>query len=694
MPPTTAPPAASPASPPPTAEATAPTIVVANSDSAHTQVSGTGTPRASLRVLDPQNPATSLCTTTVATDGSWSCLVAVSSGAGQVLVVRDLTNSGFGDVTSAPFSVLTAPVLSTATGVAVGARVNGTGYPGAVVSLTLKPAISSRAVVVTANVASDSTWMVTLPAGRVPSGSYRVSATQSSAAVPAVPKSSSSATLTITIDRTAPAAPVLEHPVAGSTISSQPLTFDGTGENGAIVTTYVDSNPVCAAKVTSGRWSCTSAGLLLPAGTRTVQAAQRDTAGNYGAPSAGFSVIFTSNPSKTPSAPSSAVPAPSQGTSPSTTPSGGATTPPPPTGNDGGGSGSSGSGSGSAPGAGQAPAGGYPGDAVGAAAGSWTAATTFGRNLPTFSESIGSWAWVWALVLGLVFILLVVAPLRLAATALGGRIAVRARRFTGRGHTRHEREAPLFSPRTSVAVALAAGAILVALAIGVDDQVRYVRLIIGIIIGIGIVNGLGIVLPTWIAGRRLGLGLRIRVSPAMLALAGVACLVTRIFDLDPPMVLGVLVVAGLVDSSGRGLEERRDARSSGILAAVQLTSLAVVSLLAWVGHGMLSASGTVFAVEITREMLTTVCVSGLGSLVILLVPVGALPGRALYAWSRPTLVGLVVAGVAVAAVVFAGGPNEAFPVVPLVIGAIVFAVVAVSAWVWVTYVEPELDEAY
>jgi hypothetical protein len=296
-------------------------------------------------------------------------------------------------------------------------------------------------------------------------------------------------------------------------------------------------------------------------------------------------------------------------------------------------------------------------------------------------------------VLGLVFTLLVVAPLRLAATALGGRIAVRARRFTGRGHSRHEREAPLFSPRTALALTLAAGAALVALAIGVDDQVRYVRLVIGIVFGIGIVNGLGIVLPTFVTGRRLGLLLRIRVSPGMLALAGVACLVTRLFDLDPPMVLGVLVIAGLVDSSGRALEDRRDVRSSGILATVQLGSLALVSFVAWVGHGLLPAQGTAFALEMTRETLATVCLSGLGSLIVLLVPVGPLPGRALYAWSRPTLVGLVVAGVAAAAVVFAGDPHEAFPVVPLVIAAIVFAVVALSAWVWVTYVEPETDEA-
>jgi hypothetical protein len=232
----------------------------------------------------------------------------------------------------------------------------------------------------------------------------------------------------------------------------------------------------------------------------------------------------------------------------------------------------------------------------------------------------------------------------------------------------------------------------VALAAGVDDQVRYVRLVVAIIIGLGLINGLGIVLPTFLTGRHLGLRLRLRVSPRMLAAAALACLATRIFDLDPPMVLGVLLAAGLVDGTERTLDDAGDTRRGGILATVQLSSLALVSFVAWVVHGVLPAGTTDFAVEISRETLATVCLAGLGSLIVLLVPLGSLPGRALYSWSRPTLVGLGVVGVAMAAVVLAGDPDEAFPVMPLIVAAIAFAVVALSTWVWVRYVEPATDD--
>lgn len=684
----------------PTLSPVTPTITVADAPSSTTRATGTATPGASLRILDPTHPASSLCTTTAASDGSWYCSVTVSSGADQRLTLRDLTNTQFADVISEPFSILAAPAVSTSAGVSVGARLQGTAFAGATVTLTLVEGGYSTEVRTT--VASDGSWSSVLPASTVPTGTYSVTGVQSSTAVPKVPVSSASSPLSVSIDREAPPAPRLLHPAAGSTVSTQPLTFDGNGQNGATVTTYVDSNPVCTAVVKNGYWSCTSAGLLLPSGTRSVQAAQRDAAGNYGAPSAAVKVDFAkATPSSTPSAPSTNTPgqAPGSGQTPSDPGSSSTAEPSVP-----GGGGSTGGGSGSAGGPGSGGA--VPGDggagthgsaaAPGSAlseASSWTASTGFGRSLPTLSESVGGSAWAWALLLGLVFVALVLAPMRLAASALGGRLAMRARHLTGRNRSRRDDSAqPALSPAAAVATALAAGALLVALAAGVDDQVRYVRLAVAIVIGLGLINGLGIVLPTWIAGRRLGLRLRLTLSPRLLLAAALACLATRILDLDPPMVLGVLLAAGLVDTAGRDLDEIGDVRRGGIVATAQLGSLALVSLVAWVAHGLVPAGNAVFAVEITRETLATVCLAGLGSLIVLLVPVGRLPGRALYSWSKPTLVGLAIVGVAAAAVVYAGGPAEAFPIGPLVVAAIAFAVVALGAWAWVRFVEPATDD--
>jgi hypothetical protein len=688
-------------SPTPTPTPVAPTIApVADAASAHVTATGTGTPGTSLEVFGSAPHNSTHCNTTVDAHGDWSCSISLTSGAEQTLTVRDLKNK-VKDAATEPFSVLTAPYVSTSSGIAVGARVTGTAFPGAQVTLKLTNRAGGKATRLTTPVDASGSWAVLLPAASVPTGTYAVQATQSSAAVPAVPVSSASVPVWFTIDRTPPPPPVVTHPAAGTTVNHQPLVFDGTGENGATVTTYVDSNPVCTAVVHDGRWSCTSTGLLIPDGSRTVQAAQRDAAGNYGAPTSAATVTFATATQQ-----SSPTPAPSSGSTPATPPTTPASPPsssaaPPPSGSSNGGNGGGGHSGGSGGGNDGSGSGVHPGDpadsaaaAAAAAAASWTGPTGFGRSLPTLSQGFAGWAWVGAVLLGVVFILLVVAPLRLAASALGGRLAVRARRFTGRNRPRRsENDAPILSPVTAGILALTAGALLVALAVGVNDQLRYVRLLLAILLGLGVINGLGVALPSWLVGRRFGLRLRLRVSPRMLAVAAVACLVTRLFNLDPPMVLGVLLTAGLVDASGAPSEERSDRRHAGVLATAQLGSLAVVSFGAWVAHGLLPLDGNAFIVEVTRETLATVCLAGLGSLIVLLIPLGHLPGRALYAWSRPTLVGLGIIGVAAAAVVFAGNPQESFPVMPLTLAALAFAVLALCFWAWARFVEPELDDA-
>lgn len=624
----------------------------------------------------------------------------LTSGADQTLTVRDLTQTALADEVSPPFSVLTEPTVSTPAGVSVGAKAAGTGFPGATVTVTIAGTRAGTSTTVTALVTSSGAWQAVLPAASVPSGTYAVSAVQRSSAVPAVPVSSASRSVSIVVDRTAPPPPVVLHPRAGSTVRGQPFVFDGTGEDGATVTTYVDSNPVCTAVVAKGRWSCSTTGLLIPSGTRAVQAAERDAAGNYGAPSSAATIVFApaTTPSPSQSQGQSQTPQPSHTSSPAPGPT--STASPPGTGGSSGGGAAGGSGGTGGPGGDSgsgssgssgSTGGGGPGSA---AAASWTAPTGFGHDLPTLAQTFASWAWLWALLLGAVFALLVIAPMRLAASALGGRLAVRARRVTGRNRVRatHD-ESPLLPPVAAAIAALVGGAVLIAVAFGVDDQLRYLRLVTAIAIGLAVLNALASVLPTILVGRRLGLRLRLEVSPRMILLAALACIATRALDLDPPLVLGLLVMAGLVDDDGATLDSTGDVRRGGIVAVVQLGSLALVSFGAWVAHGLVSTTPSSFGSEITREALATTALAGLGSLIVLLVPIGGLPGRAVWSWSKSTLLGLGVVGAALAAVVYAGSPGEAFPILPLVVSAVVFAVIALSAWVWVRFVEPVVDDA-
>lgn len=663
----------------------APTIGdVGDQDVNSVVVGGTGTPGATVRVLDPRVPSRALCEVTLPTGGTtgvpWSCTVTLQDGADQTLTVRDVTNSAVvGDAISAPFSVLGPPTVQG--GPAIGGKVAGTAFAGARVT------VDGGAAPVSVTADGSGAWSAVLPSTTWPTGRYTVTASQSSDSVPAVPRSATSTGVAVTIDRDAPAAPVVSAPRAGERVATQPLAFAGTGEDGATVTAYVDSTPVCQAAVTGGSWRCTSSDAALPDGEHVVQAAQIDAAVNVGAPSAGISITVVSSTAQPAPPSSSAAPAPGTGAS------GGPAVPT---------ESSPGTPGGSAPGDGS---GGTPGDDGGGlpeattpTTDSWAAATTFGRDLPSLGQTMTGTGWLLALGLAAAFVLLVVAPARLLATALRGRLAPRGPRLTGRNR---RRELPTsfstatLDPRLAAGLTVAAGAAVVGLAAGLDDEVRYSRLFAGIVIGVALVNLLAVVVPTRLMARSREREARVRMSPRLLLVAVVACAVTRLLGLDPPLVLGVVLVGSIAAAprspARHGRTDAVDDREAGLLALVQVVALVAVSAAAWAVHGALPATGG-FVTELALETSATVCLTGLGSLVLALVPVASLPGRRIWAWSRPLHVGLTVVGVAAAAAVLTGGPSS-FPVGGAVVAAAVTAGLCVAVWLWTSFVEVSTEDA-
>jgi hypothetical protein len=654
-------------------------------------VGGTGSPGATLRVLDPRVPSRALCEVTLPVDGttsaSWSCPVTLQDGADQTLTVRDVTNSAVvDDAVSTPFSVLGPPTVQG--GPAIGGKVAGTAFAGARVT------VDGGAAPVSATADASGAWSAVLPSTTWPTGRYTVTASQSSDSVPAVPRSATSTGVTVTIDRDAPAVPVVTAPRAGERVTTQPLTFSGTGEDGATVTVYVDSTPVCQTTVTGGSWRCTSSDAALPGGEHVVQAAQIDASVNVGPPSAGISITVASSTAQAAPPSSSAAPAPTPGPGAS----GGPAVPTEPSPRTPGGP-VPGDGSGSTPGD---DGGGLP-EATTPTTDSWGAATTFGRDLPSLGQTMTGTGWLLALGLAAAFVLLVVAPARLLATALRGRLVPRGPRLTGRNR---RRELPTsfstatLDPRLAAGLTVAAGAAMVGLAAGLDDEVRYARLFAGIVIGVALVNLLAVVVPTRLMGRSREREARVRMSPRLLLVAVVACAVTRLLGLDPPLVLGVVLVGSLaaaprspapLSGARHGRADAVDDREAGLLALVQVVALVAVSAAAWAVHGALPATGG-FVTELALETSATVCLTGLGSLVLSLVPVGSLPGRRIWAWSRPLHVGLSVVGVAAAAAVLTGGPSS-FPVGGAVMAAAVTAGLCVAVWLWTSFVEIGTDEA-
>ena len=638
-------------------------------------VGGSASPGSSLRVLDPEVPSRSLCETATASAAAatvrWSCTVTVSNGAGISLTVRDTTHPALPDASSASFSVLGAPTVRG--GLLLGAKASGTGEPGAVVTVSSSSGASASG---TADASGE--WSAVLDSTSFPSGRYTLTATQRSSAIPDVDRSGSSAPVQATVDRTGPTAPVITAPASGDVVTRQPVVVEGTGEDGATVTVYIDGSPICQATVADGSWRCDSAGSSLPSGAREITAAQVDAAGNFGPVSAPSTIRIgpggaTSAPTASPSAPTapgSAVPSPSApepGASPSPDAPTDAPTIPAPTvpGSDGGAGTAGGAGGSDATGGGPGGAGGVTGDAAAPRTGTWATATSFGRDLPRLTQTLGGPTWPLAVALGLLFLAIAAGPVRLAVAAAGARLRRRPPRLTGRNRAL---EPPTsfsggsIDPRLALAVSVAVGSVAIAFSAGVDDQVQYARLLIAIVIGVVALNGLAIVLPAVLLARRLGSSFSMRLSPALVVAALVAVAVTRVLSLDPPLVLGVLVTATLAARAADTAPDDESAPSDaarGVVAVAQLGALVVVSLSAWALLGVVGDAGTGFPAQLTREVLVTLCLAGLGSLVVSMLPLGSSPGQALWSWSPVGYGGVVLIGATVAALVFVGGPGPA-----------------------------------
>jgi hypothetical protein len=73
---------------------------------------------------------------------------------------------------------------------------------------------------------------------------------------------------------------------------------------------------------------------------------------------------------------------------------------------------------------------------------------------------------------------------------------------------------------------------------------------------------------------------------------------------------------------------------------------------------------------------------------MLLLPIGPLPGRILYAASRPAWAAIALVSASLVGAIFASGP--AFPVVALLLLSGAFGAVLVAVTVWVRWVAPVL----
>ena len=662
---------------------------------------GTATAGHRVRVIDPALTSRSVCTATTATDGTWTCSGPVTTGPQQVFTVQDVSDTSRRTADAPAADVVVPPVISTrepTTGTVV-----GTGHVGTTISVS----VSGSSAVRTAVVGGDGRWIVSWSTGAPPhpSGTVTMTATATASTADGFRsdlRSAASAPATVTFDRTPPDAPTVTSPRTGQRVAAQDLAVRGTGEPQAELTVYVDRAPVCGATVRAdGTWACSTSGAPLAVGEHTVTALQHDAAGNHSTSSAPVQVdVATATPGTTGSpsghtgGSSPAGGGPGSPTSSSGGPSDGAGAGP-----DGPGSATGGTpsdGAATTPGGTDAGGPGVSGSAGGlwsGRAGDWSAATAFGRTVPTIQSAV-SWdtlAIAGAVAVG--FLLLVAGPARLVARTLRGRVALRLGSFTGRNRPRSERRRgddslPVWA---SVSIAVVLAAVLTLLGVGVSLDARSVRLAIAVLLGTSVLAAAVVLATRWAAGAdRHAVGFR--VSPWLVLAALVACGVTRAADLSPALVLGVLLVpVGRTDVDTGAMRLGAGVAACARSATWRSCALLVLAATGWVLHSVTTGPG--FWTALVSEFAITLCVGGVGSLVATLLPLAGSAGSALWSHSRTRYAAVATVGVALGAAVYSGSSGTHVSPVAMALIACVCVAVALGTWLWVRTADADGAEA-
>ncbi len=655
-------------------------------------VSGSGTSGDVIRVSGGSSPgAAESCQATVGSDGRFSCgLQSLPDGPG-VPVRAESATTGASDTDRV--DVLRPPVIAAQGVVATGGGVRGTAYPNARVTVT-----ADTGATCTFPADSSGAWGCVL-SGTLPDGPHSVTATQ--VAGFSTQRSASSPRVRIDIDRTAPAAPVITTPASdGSATAGQPVGFGGTGESGAHVTLYATTpqgaTVVCTATVAGGAWSCQG---TLPDGAYTLSALQRDAAGNVSPGSNSIALAVTGagastdpSPSRTPSPTAAPVaPAPAAPVVPP------ARLPPPDT-----------------------------DDWIATPFSTTSAPVVSSEALPGWMRSVG---------LAVAAILLLVLPARLLTVSLARGRSERGQRrpvsVFGRNRPRSDVSdasalfggglfggakasvsGPLAAAAGSGASASAASpgspgspgspagrpqplwlapavtgaaALLVTLSTPLPDPAAYLRVLLAVVVAVGAVNAIWV-----LAGRGLAphLGLpvpRLIVRPGMLVVVAVAAIGSRLLGLSPALLFALVLGLSMGPHAGR---VRR-----GRIAAVQVSAVAALGVLAWLAVGLVGTPTGVFSAFLL-ELANALALVGIGSAAVMLLPLGGLAGRAIARWSRWLWAGLslVVYTVLFALLLPVASLMQRGVGAVVIIGAVLcFAAASVAVWLWERYVAPALD---
>ncbi len=591
------------------------------------------------------------CTIAASAELTWSCTATgLPNGAGYLLQATHIAADGEETALDpVAINVLAPPSIAGGGSILTTGIISGAAHPGSTIVLRISGSDQACPGVVR----GDGFWSCSIAT----SGQHGVSASQSHPAIGGGARSNQSGTVQVMVDKEIPDAPIITSPRSESRLERLPATVTGTGEAGARVDVYLDGLIVCRATVEGIRWSCQFANV--PNGSHTLQALQRDMAGNFSSPSAQITVWIGSRDAapkpgepptvepepetEQPEATPTPVPTPGEPTLPDWPPSDAA----PPT--------------------------------LEEALTNWGTPTGFGTRLMTPAGTLAGGNWLLALGIAAGFIALIAVPMRLFATTV--RPHLRGLRLTGRnrGALPADTAGTGIHPWLAGIVPLAVTAALVVFSGGLSGEVRYLRLAFSVAVGLTILNVVGVAVASRLASRAVRISGRLVFVPALLIGAGVTAVISRWFELNPPFIVGVIISA--IYAVALPVVKR------AIVSLAVLVSLALLATLAWLLH---SAIGPVegFWGSIPSEVLATITIAGFGSVIMLLLPVGALPGRVLLEWSKLGWLVTALALVTLGAAVLVGEALHPVNAIVLSSVAVVFAAFAVAAWGWTRFVRP------
>lgn len=258
--------------------------------------SGLGEPGATVTVIDETGAV--VCTAIVVSNpiasGTWSCESTISFADGnKTFAASQSDRAGNTSAESAPVDVTIlvaipeAPVIESPEDALVtnepNVTVAGTGTAGFLV--TVRDTDGSTLCTVT--VEADSTWACA-PASGFAEGTHTVTAVQTDPTGDASPVSNEVA---VTVDTTAPLAPVVTKPADGGTAEGPRPEFAGSGEPGtSIVVVDGNGDELCSTTVAAdGSWSCVTSRDLSD-GSVTATVIATDAAGNSSSTEVGFTL--------------------------------------------------------------------------------------------------------------------------------------------------------------------------------------------------------------------------------------------------------------------------------------------------------------------------------------------------------------------------------------------------------------------